>query len=264
VKAYSEAEGLEVLAPDRPRGEAFLSELRALEADVFVVVAYGHILSREVFDMPKFGSVNAHASLLPDLRGAAPIAWAVAGGHDLTGITVMRIVEELDAGPILLQGELPIDPSESASELTNRLAELGAGLIIEALALLEVAGLDEREQDHSRATYAPKLDRKAARVRWEGTATPVSDHIRGMDAAPGAWTELEGQPLKVYRSEPLPLWSHAVAPGSILAADAAEGLVVATGQGGVRIGEVQAAGGRRMQAGEWLRGRPLPDGSRFT
>ncbi|MBW3534953.1 MAG: methionyl-tRNA formyltransferase, partial [Gemmatimonadetes bacterium] len=176
-----EAGAEKVLTPERPRGEAFVEQIRALEADVSVVVAYGHILERAVLDVPRLGSINVHASLLPRLRGAAPVNWAIVRGHETTGVTVMRMVEAMDAGPILLQTEEPIGPDETATELAIRLAEVGAQTLVQSLALMDLGALEEREQDGSEATFAPKIDRSTARIAWNADATDVANLVRGMD-----------------------------------------------------------------------------------
>lgn len=263
VKSVAREEGHEILTPERPRGEAFREELAALEPELSVVVAYGHILPEPVLDVPERGSINVHASLLPRLRGAAPVTWAVARGHDSSGVTVMRMVEEMDAGPILFQVEEPIEPDETASELGSRLAEVGAQALVEALALLEADALEEREQDDSEATYAPKVDRETARVEWDADPESVSNWIRGMDRIPGAWSRLEEKPVKLFRPEPLDATEHGRPPGTVLEADPDVGLVVAVSGGAVRIGEVQPAGKRRMPAEDWLRGRGTEEGQRF-
>jgi methionyl-tRNA formyltransferase len=277
VKEVARGEGIPVLTPDRPRGERFLDELRALAPELSVVVAYGHILRKEILELPPRGSVNVHASLLPELRGAAPVNWAVARGHDRTGITIMRMTEGMDEGPILLQRELAMGPDDTASGLYLRLSVLGAETLVEALALLELGALEEREQDHARATYAPKVDRETARIDWTRPAREVADHVRGMDSVPGAWTLLEGEPLKLFRpgvaategegpdargpgGEATPLRAP---PGTVLSADLEAGFTVAAGDGVVRFHEVQPAGKRRMEARDWLLGSPVVPGTRL-
>lgn len=264
VKRAALEEGLPVLEPERPRGEAFLAQIQALEPEVSVVVAYGHILRREVLDVPGRGSINVHASLLPELRGAAPIHWAIIRGQPRTGVTVMRMVEAMDAGPILLQVEEPIGEQETASDLALRLSEVGAQALVAALALMSAGQLVEREQDEARATYAPKLNRADARVDWSRPAREVSNLIRGMEEIPGAWSTLEGRPVKLFR--PLPEEGDAALPppGSVTRADPREGLRVATGQGSLRIQEVQPQGRRRMRSEEWIRGRGVEEGDRFA
>ncbi len=264
VKQVAVEAGAEmVLCPERPRGEDFLTTIRALEPDISVVVAYGHILRREVLDVPRLGSINVHASLLPELRGAAPINWAIIRGHATTGITVMRMVEAMDAGPILHQVEEPIGETETATELTTRLAEVGAQALLQALALLDVGALEEREQDESMATYAPKIDRSTARIGWSRSAVEVANLIRGMDEVPGAWSLLEGTPVKLFRPHPLTDREDAALPGTVIRADQDEGLVVAAEQGAVALDEVQPPGKRRMPAVDWIRGRGVAEGDRF-
>ena len=262
VKEVALALGMPVLTPERPRGDDFLGQLRDLAPDLSVVVAYGHILRREVLDVPPLGSINVHASLLPELRGAAPINWAIARGHQVTGITIMRMVEAMDAGPILHRIEEPILPADTASELSVRLSELGAEALLETLALLAIGEAHEEEQDHARATFAPKVGREVAHVDWSRPGREVAWHIRGMDAVPGAWAELDGAPIKLFRPTTEP--SAAAAPGTVLFADSERGLVVATGDGSVALGEVQPPGKRRMDALDWIHGRGVRAAQRFV
>jgi methionyl-tRNA formyltransferase len=264
VKEAALEMGVPVLTPDRPRGEAFLEELRALDPDLSVVVAYGHILKPEVLELPRLGSVNVHASLLPELRGAAPINWAVARGHESTGVTVMRMVEAMDAGPILHQVEEPILEDETATELWVRLSELGATALAEALTLLAVEAVEEVEQDHDQATYAPKVDRQTARIDWSRPAREVAWHVRGMDMVPGAWSSLDGEPVKLFRPRVVEPEGAAEEPGTILAADPGRGLVVAAGEGAVRFSEIQPPGKRRMETDAWLHGHAARPGQRFA
>src|ERR671916_418595 len=174
VKLIAEDEGIPVLQPEKPRGPEFLDSIRALSPDVSVVVAYGHILPTPAIDVPRLGTFNIHASLLPLLRGAAPIQAAIREGHERTGVTVMRVVPALDAGPILHQVETPIVEDETYGELSLRLSELGALALIEALALLSVGAVAEGEQDDAGATYARKVERGATRVDWSLDAARVS------------------------------------------------------------------------------------------
>ena len=262
VKEWAAEYGYTVLQPERPRGPEFMSELERLSPDISVVAAYGHILIEEVLDLPQHGSINVHASLLPAYRGAAPINWAIANGEAETGVTIMRMVRAMDAGPIILQASEPIGPDDTAAHVTARLAELGAELLVEALALIEAGVAEEEEQDHDAATFAPKLDRAAARVEWSRTAEEVGCHIRGMDRVPGAWSTLGGEPVKLFRPTPL-AGGHAVEAGRVVIADPEEGLVVASGAGLVRIAHVQPSGKTRMSAEDWIRGRGVAEGQRF-
>ncbi len=267
VRTVAEEEGIPVLTPERPRGEAFLAELRALEPELSVVVAYGHILDASVLDLPRLGSVNVHASLLPELRGAAPVNWALIRGRGETGVTIMQMTEGLDAGPILLQRRLPIEPGDSAGGLYLRLSELGAEALIEALALMEIGGLEPMEQNHDLATYAPKVDRETARIRWGWPARQVANQIRGMDPVPGAWSLLDGEPLKLFRPRVVEAPEDGGTeslPGTVLRADPEAGLVVRTREGALRLDEVQPAGKRRMPAPAWLRGGGPSPGDRLV
>lgn len=270
VKEFAEAEAIPVLQPEKARAPGFVSELKGLEPDLNVVVAYGQILSRELLDVPTLGSVNLHPSLLPQLRGAAPINWAIIRGYDVTGVTTMRMSEELDAGPILRQVTEPILPGETATDLSVRLSELGAEVLIETLALLEMDDLEARPQEDADATYAPLLGREDAHVEWSEPAAQVANRIRGLDAVPGAWTLLNDETeLKVYRpavAEP----GHGAAdadPGTVLdvvPSHPDKGLLVACGGGAVWIREVKPAGKRRMTAADWLRGRGAESGDRLS
>jgi methionyl-tRNA formyltransferase len=282
VKEVALDQGFPVLTPDRPRGDDFMKEIRALEPDISVVVAYGHILLREVLDVPPLGSINVHASLLPELRGAAPINWAIARGHSKSGITIMRMVEALDAGPMLHCLQEPILHDETASELTARLSEVGAEALVEALALLTAGVIVEKPQDDDLATFAPKVERATARVNWSLPAVEVSRLIRAMDAVPGAWSEISGAPVKLYRPQVVP--HHLVdpprtpgaagnggpppgalapVPGQVVWADGERGILIAAGEGGVLVTEVQPPGKRRMSAQDWVNGRGVVSGQRF-
>ena len=260
VKIEAEAEGIPVLQPEKAHDPAFVAELRALEPDLSVVVAYGQILKPEVLSVPRLGSVNIHGSLLPGLRGAAPVQWAIIRGMETAGVTIMRMDAGLDSGPMLLRVEEPIEPDESACELSGRLAEIGAEALIEALALLEAGQIAEEPQDPAQATYAPKLDREQARLDWSRPAAEVSRWMRGLDDVPGAWSPLAGTgPVKLFRPT---LDDTAGEPGTVLDARD-DGILVACGEGAVLVREVQPPGKRRMNAADWVRGRGVAVGDRF-
>lgn len=261
VKEEAEALGLEVLQPEKPRGQEFLSRLRALDPDLTVVAAYGEILTREVLELPRLGSVNVHASLLPRLRGAAPINWAIIRGHDRTGITIMRMVRELDAGPILSQRAVEIGPSTTAGELFDVLAPLGGELLLETLEALDGGELGERRQDDEKATYAPKLDRETARLDWSLPAPELDRWIRGLDPWPGGWSELDDRSVQLF--DPSVEGDGAGEPGRVIEADPTRGILVAAGRGAVAVGEVKPAGSRRMSSAAWVRGRGVSTGDRF-
>jgi len=260
VKQIAEREGIPVLQPERPRGDAFRDQLSALAPDVSVVVAYGHILSDEMIALPLHGTLNIHASLLPALRGAAPIQAAIRDGLTETGVSVMRVVRALDAGPVLLRATTPIYDDETAGELTLRLSEMGAAAIIEALALLGLGAAREQPQDDAHATYAAKIVRGMSRVDWRTDAVIVSRLIRAYDPKPGAYASLDGAEVKLFgaRADAGP---HG-APGEVLAVSD-DGLLVACGDGSVRVASVQPAGKRRLSPLDWQRGRGISVGRRF-
>jgi methionyl-tRNA formyltransferase len=268
VKTAALAEGLPVLQPERPTGEQFLRQVRELTPDVGVVVAYGHILKAELLAIPARGMVNVHPSLLPALRGAAPIEWAILGGMETTGVTIMEMDAGMDSGPILLQLPTPVPPDETGGELTERLAELGAQALVEALALLEQGGITPLPQDETRATYAPKLTRETARIRWTEPAEVVARTIRALDPRPGAWSELNGgQGLGAAGRGEVKLFGARIlnasgSPGEVLRANSQ--LLIAAESGAVEVEDVQPAGKPRMPAADWIRGRAVRAGDRFV
>lgn len=264
VREVAEEEGIPVLVPEKPRGEEFMNELRALEPDISVVVAYGHLLLPEVLALPPGGSINVHASLLPELRGAAPVHWAILQGKKTTGVTVMRMAEKMDAGPIIFQTPEDIGPKETATELGTRLSEVGAEALVEALVLLQGGAVVEREQDHASATFAPKVNREMARIDWDRPAKGVGDHVRGLDSVPGAWTTLDGESVKLFGPNVESRFVHGAEPGSVLATDPDRGILVGCAEGALWVGEIQSPGRKRMAVGPWLQGRALPEGTVFA
>lgn len=278
VKQEAQREGIDVLQPENPGAPEFLARLAALEPDLSVVVAYGAILPEEVIHLPRLGSVNVHASLLPELRGAGPVNWAIIRGHDRSGVTIMRMVPELDAGPVLYRVESRFPPDVTAGQLGQQLSEIGATALVEALAQMEAGTLPEVDQDHDRATYAPKLDRQTARLDWTLSAEELDRWIRGCDPWPAAWSSLRGQAVQLFAPSPATADAAAggqataspgsrsldAAPGTVVRADAKRGLVVATGQGLLEIGEVKPAGSSRMDATAWIAGRGVAAGDRFA
>jgi len=247
-----------VLQPLRPTEPEFIAELRRLAPDVGVVVAYGHILKPELLAIPRHGMVNVHPSLLPELRGAAPIEWAIINGLKQTGVTIMQLDAGMDSGPILHQIREDIPPDITSGDLSLHLSEVGAEALVEALALLEQGAISPRPQDHSRATFAPKLTRETARVSWAAPAARVACLIRGLDPRPGAWTELDGLAVKLFGAT---IAEGRGSPGDVLRAG--DELVIAAGEGAVRVDEVQPEGKERMPAAAWARGRGVATGRRF-
>jgi methionyl-tRNA formyltransferase len=261
VKEVAETERLTVLQPAKPKGDDFVAQLRALEPDVSVVVAYGHILPKAVIDLPRLGTLNIHASLLPALRGAAPIQAAIRDGLAETGVTIVQMVPALDAGPMLHKARTPILEDETAGELSLRLSELGASALIEALALIELGLAKPEAQDESAATYAAKLTRETARVDWSASAHEVGRHIRAYDPKPGAWARVRETEVKLFGARVAPRGTAHKA-GEVLAIDDV-GLLVACGGGAVRITALQPSGKRRLTPADWANGRGVAVGDQF-
>lgn len=256
VKNEALARELPLLQPERPRDDVALVWLRERVPDAIVVVAYGRILPPAVLDLPRFGCVNLHASLLPRWRGAAPVQWALLAGDATTGVTIMRMNEGLDTGPILLAEELAIDDEDNAGTLESRLAVRGAGLLLRALDGIAAGTIAPTPQDDARATHAPKVRKEDARLDFARGATDVRARCRAMDPEPGPWTLRAGEPLRLFGARETP---GAGPAGAVLAAG--DRLVVACANGAVAFAEAQPAGGRRMPIAAYLRGRPIAAGT---
>ncbi len=261
TKLAALARGLAVQQPRRIRLPEAVEALAALAPEILVVVAYGQILPPAVLGLAPRGAVNVHASLLPLYRGAAPIQWAVARGESETGVTTMQLDEGLDTGPILLARATPIGPEETAGELQERLAALGATLLLETLAGLAADRLQPRPQDHARATLAPILRKEDGRVDWRLTAREVGWRVRGFHPWPGMTATWQGRGLKLLRvAEALPGPGE---PGQVLAVEA-QGVLVGCGGGSrLRLVEVQPESRRAMPAGAWAAGARVRPGDRF-
>ncbi len=258
VKLAALAAGIPVLQPVRPVGDVFAASLRRLEPDLGVVVAYGHILRPDVLSVPPRGMINVHASLLPRHRGAAPVQHAILAGDGETGISIMQMEEGLDSGPVLHQVVTPIGPDETAGQLAGRLAEIGAAALVEAISLRSGGVARPTPQDHTLATFAPKLDREQAHLLWQRDSTALVRQIRAFDPSPGAWTELDGNTLKLFGAQVAPGSGE---PGIVL--DTSGRLVIAAGSGAVAVSEVQPAGKTRIPVEAWLRGRGVAAGQRL-
>ena len=246
--------GLPVRHPVSLKGAEAQAGFAALDADVAVVVAYGLILPQAVLDAPRYGCLNIHASLLPRWRGAAPIHRAIMAGDAETGICIMQMEAGLDTGPVLLREATPIGPEETTGQLHDRLSQMGARLIVEALARLH--GLSPETQPEAGVTYAAKIDKAEAGVDWSRPATEVDRLIRGLSPFPGAWTQHDGQRIKLLGAR---LADGSGAPGTVLD----DALTVACGTGAVQLLRLQRAGRGAQDAAEFLRGQPLPKGTRF-
>jgi methionyl-tRNA formyltransferase len=266
LKPVAESRGVEILQPRRVREPEVVETLEALGPELQVVVAYGQILPPSVIDVAPRGTVNVHASLLPRLRGAAPIQWAIARGDTETGVSTMLIDEGLDTGPILLQRTTPIGPDETTSELEPRLARLGAEVLVETVRRLEDGTLTPTPQDHERATLAPLLKKEDGRIDWTATSREIHCRVRGFQPWPGAFSSLGRRVLKILRARPLeagPASPH-TEPGIMLAVEA-EGLVVSCGEGTrLLLLEVQPESRRAMSAAAFAAGARLRAGARLT
>lgn len=254
---------LEVLQPGSLRDPSFLARLGELAPDVGVLVAFGRLVPQDVLGRPPHGIVNVHPSLLPRYRGAAPIARAIAAGETETGVTILHLSDELDAGDIILQRPVPIAPDDTTRSLTPRLAAEGAELLTEALRLIEAGRAPRRPQDASLATWAPRLGREDGEIDWRRPAAAIANLVRACDPWPGAFTCVQGHELKVWRATVPPAARDAGAPGTVLDVpdDDRSPLVVAAGDGAVLVHEVQPAAGRRMTAAAYARGHRLDAGT---
>lgn len=256
TKLLAEARGIPVLQPEKIKTPEFLAELRSLAPDMICVTAYGKILPRAVLDLPPRGCINVHASLLPRLRGAAPINWAIIRGDTATGVTTMLMDEGMDTGGVLLRREVPIGDDDTAGSLSTRLAELGAALLIETIEALGRRDISPTPQDDSLATLAPMMKKETGRIDWSRPAGGIRSLVRGVNPWPGAFTTLGGKMLKVYSAAVCPGTAE---PGRVLRASGDE-LTVGTGEGALRLIELQLEGGKRLGAAEFLRGRKVAEG----
>ena len=255
VKEVALAHDLPVYQPENFREEATVEQLRQLQPDVVAVVAYGRILPQKVLDIPTKGCINIHASLLPAYRGSAPYQWAVLNGETVTGVTAMYLCREMDAGDIIDAVQTPIEPNETAGELLDRLAVLGAQLLEKTLDAMAAGEVQRTRQDEALVTYAPMLDKSICPIDWAKTAQQVHDHVRGLSPWPVATAEIAGTRFKIHSTVMVPGKQNA-APGTILALTKT-GLQVACGEGAVEIRMLQAEGGKRMAAPDYFRGHPL-------
>jgi methionyl-tRNA formyltransferase len=262
VKQIALDEGIPVLQPEKPRGDEFMASVRALEPDISVVVAYGHILPRAIIALPRLGTVNIHASLLPKLRGAAPIQAAIRDGFHETGVTIMRMVPALDAGPIIHAVRVPILEDESYGELAERLAEEGAMALIEALMLTDLGETHDVEQNEAEATYAAKIERAMTWVDWTADARAISRRVRAYDPRPGARAMLGDVEVKLFGAHLAPRTEDQPA-GTVISIDE-RGMTVACGDAAVRLTMAQPAGKRALSPVEWAHGRGVHVGDRFA
>jgi methionyl-tRNA formyltransferase len=262
VKELCLQHGLTLLQPDKVREEAFQEKMKSLQPELFVVAAYGQILPKSLLKIPKHGAVNVHASLLPKYRGAAPIPWAILKGERLTGVTTMMMDEGMDTGAILLQIEIPIGEEETSETLHDRLALLGAQLLLETVRGMKAGNLHPIPQDHSKATYAPPLKKQDGCIDWSKEAKEIDRQVRAFNPWPGAFTEWSGQLLKIYRGEVR--GKNSIGKAGIVAWVGLDFIEVETGKDFFLIKEVQLEGKRRMGVREFISGHPITVGTTFT
>ncbi len=259
VGAVATKHQIPTLKPVKIRTPEFLSELKAFEPDLLVVAAYGRILPNTILDVPKIAPMNVHASLLPRHRGAAPVEGAILAGDDETGVTIMRIVEQMDAGPMYFQRKTRIEPTDTQAKLKEKLAELGAVAMLEAIDLAARGALIETPQDESSTTYTAQIEKKDAMIDWTASAEQIERMIRAYDPWPVARTQLGGDEVLIWRAA-VEDGSNGTT-GTIVSVKPAP--VVQCGAGRLRLIEVQAAGRKRMSAVDFLRGKRVDAGARF-
>jgi methionyl-tRNA formyltransferase len=261
VKQFARAHDIPTLQPERIKAPEFLDALAALEADLGIVAAYGKLLPEALLRIPRMGLINVHASLLPRYRGAAPVHRAVMAGETETGVTIMRVVLALDAGPMIASVRRPIDPDETSDTVERDLAALGASLLAETVDRLARGDVQEIPQDDSQSTYAPRLTRADSPIDWTRPALAIHNQVRGLHPWPLASTSLRGRRVIVRRTSRT-ADAAAVPPGTIIEA-AGERLVVATGEGALQIHELQLEGKRALPARDFLAGHGLRPGTAF-
>lgn len=264
VKEFAESRGLRVLTPETLKDDRVLAALREAAPDVIVVVAYGLLLPPEVLRIPKHGCINVHASLLPRYRGAAPIERAIMAGERVTGVTTMYMAEDWDTGDIILQEEVPIGEDVTAGELRKELAERGARLLAKTLALIESGEAPRIRQDETAATHAPRVRPEEFEIDWSRPARAIHNLVRAGNPRPGAFTRIDGVLLKIFRGRPIHEaidTADPCGPPGTVCRTTPEGLLVKAGEGSYLVLEVQAEGGRRMSAADYLRGHPAKPGT---
>lgn len=260
VKRLALEHGLQVLQPDNLKGADIQAQLASFSPEVMIVAAYGLLLPKAVLEIPKFGCLNIHASLLPRWRGAAPIQRAILAGDAETGITIMQMDVGLDTGAMLLKTHLPITPEDTAGSLHDKLAEQGASAIVEALGLLVQGRFKPEKQDDAAACYAAKISKAEAQLNWSDSADNAARAVRAFNPAPGAFTSLNGDTLKIWHAQ-----AEAAASGEAgeIITAVCDGILVKCGAGALRIQELQKAGGKRLSAAQFLAGNPLAVGQKL-
>ncbi len=257
TKALAEQHNIPVLQPEKVRTEEFLSQLQNLSPDLICVTAYGKILPKNILELPRYGCVNVHASLLPKYRGAAPINWAIVRGETQSGITTMLMDEGMDTGDMLLKKEIQIQDEDDASSLSEKLSQLGAELLLETISQLQEGKLDPAKQDESQATYAPMLKKSDGEIKWEKSAVEIRNLVRGLNPWPGTFTKLGNKSLKIFKTK---IVDGGGSPGEVLESDLG-GLVVATSEGALEILELQLEGAKRLDIKSFITGHHIETGT---
>jgi methionyl-tRNA formyltransferase len=260
VKKLAQSHGIEVLQPEKASDDRFCDIIRKKEPDLIIVVAFGQILKKNLLIIPKWGVINIHASLLPKLRGAAPIQWAILNRERMTGLTIMQMDEGMDTGPILYQEKVAILENETAGQLHDRLAMMAGELMVRFLERMAEKPIIQKPQDHGAASYAPKIKRDLCLIDWTQSAAKVDALIRGLDPRPGAYTLLHGEELKLFSSVVKEEDGPRLLPGRVSGYEL-DLLIVETGKGRVGIRELQYPGKKRLCADEFLRGVSIPEGT---
>jgi len=261
VKELALQKGLPILQPAKVKEVSFQDKLKSFGADLFVVAAYGQILPKTILSLPKYGAINIHASLLPKYRGSAPIAWAILNGEKETGVTTMLMDEGMDTGDILLQSEIPIHEDETTETLQDRLALSGAQLLSETLEKMKKREIHPKAQDHSKATYAPMLKKEDGQIDWTKGAEEIDRQVRAFQPWPGAYTERQGQILKIFKGE-VREGKVAGKAGTVLWVGT-DFIEIETGKDSYLLKEVQLEGKRRMSTRDFLSGHPVQAGTVF-
>ena len=261
VRKIAESRGVSVVAPEKIRAPEFLDTLRNWHPEIVVVVAYGRILPKAILELAPYGCLNVHYSLLPKYRGAAPAAWTIINGEAIAGVTTMRLVEKMDAGPVYLQESITVVPDETSGSLQTKLTPIGSRLLLETLRQLKEGALQPREQDESAVTFAPMLKKEDGLIDWNQSALAIERRVRGLDPWPGAYTHFGNKLLKVHRAKMLPTDGKGN-PGEVVRADAG-GFWLATGAGMIGLEEVQLENKRRLQGAEFIKGARIRTGDRF-
>ncbi|TFG78406.1 MAG: methionyl-tRNA formyltransferase [Thermodesulfobacteriales bacterium] len=257
TKALAEQHNIPVLQPEKVRTQEFLSQLQNLSPDLICVTAYGKILPKSILEVPPYGCINVHASLLPKYRGAAPINWVIVRGETQSGITTMLMDEGMDTGDMLLKKEIQIQDEDDAGSLSEKLSQLGAELLLETISQLQEGKLGPAKQDESLATYAPMLKKSDGEIKWENPASELWNLIRGMNPWPGTFTTLGNKSLKIFKAT---LIDGEGSPGEVLESDPGV-LRVSTGEGALEILELQLEGGKRLDTKSFLAGRKIEKGT---